>query len=62
MLEFEDEGHQSIGMKSGFLRVKLVQVPHKNFKRTGSDLIYSYPISLNDALMSVPLEIVTLDG
>lgn len=50
VLEFPNEGHESIGQKTGILRIKFKQTPDPFFKWISNDLIYTYPISLADAL------------
>ena len=43
------------------LLVKIVEIPHPRFKRTGCDLIYVHHVSLVDALCAAPFEVETLD-
>mmetsp|Transcript_3911 Transcript_3911/g.3328 ORF Transcript_3911/g.3328 Transcript_3911/m.3328 type:complete len:128 (-) Transcript_3911:157-540(-) len=54
-------GHEAAGLPNSKLVFKLKELPHKEFKRKGNDLIYTARIKLVDALCCTPLEITTLD-
>jgi len=41
---------------------KIKELPHKEFKRKGNDLIYTATVSLADALCCEPIVLVTLDS
>ena len=49
-LRFPKEGNEKNGYATTDLVIKLVEVPHPEFKRNGDDLIYTHKITLNDAL------------
>lgn len=53
-LRFPKEGNEKNGYPTTDLVVKLSEVTHPQFKRSGDDLIYTHQISLNDALQGVP--------
>ena len=70
-LTFKGEGHQSAHEKNTDLIVtfdEFLPVFHPNldilvrYRRSGYNLIYTYTISLRDALNTIPIKIKTLDG
>lgn len=61
-LKFPHEGHQRFGHERSDIVAKFVELPHKKFKRSGNDLIYSHKISLLDSLKSTPIHFTTIDN
>ena len=64
VLRFKGDGHQQLKRDSTDLLVTLVDAPASDSRavRRGNDLIYSCPVTLQQALRAEPAELVTLDG
>ena len=63
VLTFESKGHEVYAMKQSALKVKFQLEPSEiNFERKGDDLVYTHYMSLEDALVSKPVQVRTLDG
>lgn len=60
-ITFSGEGDQEPGMEPGDIIIVLDEKEHKTFKRTGTDLILKFNISLTDALCGFRKTIQTLD-
>lgn len=66
-LRFEGEGNENPNFPPSSLVITIRETPHTQFFRKGNDLIYTYSLSLLQALLSEPFSIVTatqrtLDG
>lgn len=66
-LHFESEGNENPNFPPSNLIITIKESPHTHFFRKGSDLVYTYSLSLLQALLSEPFSIVpstqrTLDG
>ncbi|KDO34827.1 hypothetical protein SPRG_00888 [Saprolegnia parasitica CBS 223.65] len=59
---FERESEQRPGMIPGNVIMRLVQQPHKTFRRAGDDLHTEITVSLRDALLGFEKDLVHLDG
>jgi DnaJ-class molecular chaperone len=59
---FPKKGNQAYAHADSVLVVKFKQTPDNNFKREGNDLIFTYKMTLEDALKSEPIRVKTLDG
>lgn len=69
---FPGEGNESSSFSNSKIQVgdlifQIVEVPHRDFKRNGHDLIYKAKVTLLQALLAEPISIVnykqtTLDG
>lgn len=62
ILRFPNKGNESFGKDTTGLVVKFEEIPEKNIRREGNDLIQTHNITLQDALLSPPISIVTLTG
>lgn len=62
LLTFSNKGHEAEGYKPSKLIVHFAQIAHETYRRKDNDLIYTYKISLEDALLSQPLKVKALDG
>ena len=67
VLSFPSKGNEAPASKQSALKVKFnlnneVAGHPVNFKRKGNDLFYIHSLPLEDALMSIPFSIRTLDG
>ncbi|OQS05603.1 hypothetical protein THRCLA_02289, partial [Thraustotheca clavata] len=58
---FERESEQRPGMIPGNVIMRLIQQPHKTFRRTGDDLHADITISLKDALLGFESSLIHLD-
>lgn len=61
-LRFPGEGHQRFAHECSDLVITITEMPHKQFKRTGNDLIYHHKISLLDSLLATPVHFNTLNN
>lgn len=61
-LTFPKMGNEAACKPTSDLIVTIKSKPHPKFMRNGQDLIYTYRLTLLEAINSVPLEVVTLDG
>ena len=63
VLCFENKGNEEAGKKTSALMVRIQEKPHPKFKRINkNDLIYTHNLTLSQALNSVPVRFVSLDG
>lgn len=63
VLTFETKGHEAYARKQSALKVRFsLQPTETNFTRKGDDLVYKHSMSLEDALVSKPVQVRTLDG
>lgn len=66
VLVYPTRGNQAYAHPQSALRIKFKldnsSVNEQNFKREGDNLIYIYSLTLEDALLSKPLQLRTLDG
>lgn len=61
MLEFKEEGSDSMSCPRGDLIVRIQELTHSQFSRDGDDLHLTVELSLYDALNVVPIHISTFD-
>jgi len=62
-IKFKYKGHEGSGKENSDLIVKIVEIPHTNFRRVNkNDLLYTHKISLKDALNSASVIFHHLDG
>ncbi|ETW03350.1 chaperone DnaJ [Aphanomyces invadans] len=59
---FERHGEQHPGIMPGNVIMRLVQLPHRVFRRAGDDLHAQVQISLKDALLGFDTTLLHLDG
>lgn len=59
---FKGEGDEAPNIVPADIVFQLNQLPHRLFKREGSNLVYSAQVSLLDALVGTVLHVPTLDG
>lgn len=64
VLTFKTRGHEAHAHHQSYLLVKfdLISQPEVNYKRKGNNLIYTHSLSLQNALISAPVQVKTLDG
>jgi DnaJ-class molecular chaperone len=62
VLEFKEEGSDSMSCPRGDLIVSIAELTHTHFTRDGNDLHYNVELSLYDALTVVPIHVSTFDG
>lgn len=60
VLTFPNKGNEGYAHKPSNLKIKFKEIPHECYIRKGNDLIYTYKISLADALETTPINIVRL--
>jgi DnaJ family protein B protein 4 len=58
---YPGEGNQKPGYKSSNLIVKIVEIPHDQFRRNGDDLSTILNVTLVEAIKGKVIEITTLD-
>ena len=58
---FKGQGNMSAKYPSSDLIFRIDETPHRRFKRKDNDLHYTHKIKLLDSLISLPIEIKTLD-
>ena len=51
-LVYASKGNETQGHKPSMLIIKIAEIPHESYRRKGDDLIYTYPISLEQSLLS----------
>ena len=61
-ITFEREGEEQPGKEAGDVIFVIQAKPHDRYSRDGDDLIYTYPVTLEQALMGVDVQVPTLDG
>lgn len=61
-MKFSGEGHLYFSAGKSDLIIKLVETPHRLFKRRFNDLIYTHKISFLDSLLSSPIVFTNIDG
>jgi DnaJ-class molecular chaperone len=59
---FKGEGHENVSRATSNLIFKLVELPHFEYSRKGSDLFMTKYITLVDALNSKCVKLTTLDN
>lgn len=57
---FPEQGNSEPGYKQSMLVFNIIELPEKNFKRDGDNLIYTAKVSLMDALDSKSITVVFL--
>jgi DnaJ-class molecular chaperone len=62
ILVFDNRGHEEHANVTSKLIVNFKQTPHDSFKRKGNDLYYTQRLTLEQAILSHPISIKTLDG
>jgi len=62
VLNFSNKGMEAEGHKPSKLVVHFKQTAHDSYRRKDNDLIYTYKISLEAALLSQPIKVKALDG
>lgn len=61
-ITFEKEGEEQPGKDPGDVVFVISAKPHESYSRDGDDLIYTCPITLEQALTGVDVQVPTLDG
>jgi DnaJ family protein B protein 4 len=61
-MKFPGEGHAHFSAHKSALTIKLIQTPHKLFRRNFNDLIYTHKVSFLDSLLSSPIIFTNIDG
>ena len=59
-LVYPEQGNSEPGYKQSMLVFNIIEVPEKNFKREGDNLIYTAKVSLMDALDSKSITVVIM--
>lgn len=60
VLTFPNLGNEAYAHRASRLLIKFRQAPHSNYRRNGNDLIYVHQITLEQALLSEPVQIVNI--
>jgi DnaJ family protein B protein 4 len=60
VLNFPSKGNEAHASKPSQLIIKFKQTPHEAFRRNGNDLIYTHKCTLEQALLSEPVQLVSL--
>ena len=61
-ITFEREGEEQPGKEPGDVIFVIQAKPHESYSRDGDDLIYTCPVTLEQALTGVNTQVPTLDG
>lgn len=62
VLTFSSKGNEAEGHNPSKLIIRFIQKPHETYRRKDDDLIYTHRITLEEALLSLPIKIKALDG
>lgn len=63
VLTFATKGHEAYALKQSALKIRFtLEETETNFERKGDDLVYTHCMTLEDALVTKPVQVRTLDG
>lgn len=62
VLRFLNQGHMKFGEDTTALVIKFEEIPEKNIRREGNDLIQIHTLTLQEALQADSVSLITLAG